>query len=87
VERVRRHPGNLLSDELNQPALAKSFTSQALVQVIQKWVDSGSALGFFFTPGLAAEGLPGEQNAKCLTTLKSLQLEITYLGKADVFPP
>ena len=80
-------PGNLISDELDQPPLAKSIATEDLRKVIQKWVDTGARFGFFFAPSAYAESLPGKENTHCSTILKSLQLEITYLGKPDTFPP
>jgi len=79
-------PGNLISDELDQPQLAKGIATQELRQAIQKWVDTGAPLGFFFAPSAYAESLPGKENANCMTVLKSLKLEITYLGKPQSFP-
>lgn len=79
-------PGNLISDELDQPPLAKGIATEDLRKVIQKWVDTGEPFGFFFAPSVYAEGLPGKENTHCSTILKSLQLEITYLGKPETFP-
>ncbi|MFI5326215.1 MAG: hypothetical protein ACHQ7H_08285 [Candidatus Rokuibacteriota bacterium] len=79
-------PGNLLSDELDQPPLAKGIATEDLRKVIQKWVDTGAAFGFFFTPSAYAESLPGKENVHCSTILKSLQLEITYQRKDQTFP-
>lgn len=79
-------PGNLISDELGQPQLAKGIATEELRQVIQKWVDTGAPFGFFFAPSAYAESLPGKDNTVCSTILKSLRLEITYLGKPEFFP-
>ena len=43
-------------------------------------------IGFVFTPSAHAESLPGKDNAVCMTVLKTLRLEITYLGKEELFP-
>lgn len=75
-------PGNLITDELDQPSLANGVSVQ---QVIQKWAQvGGSHFGFFFTA--TDESLPGKENKVCETTLNSLQLEVTYLGKQQTWP-
>lgn len=54
-------PGNLISDELDQPQLAKGIATEELRQVIQKWADTGVPFGFFFAPSVYAESLlPGQ---------------------------
>lgn len=79
-------PGNLISDELDQPQLAKGIATEQLRQVVQNWVDTGAPFGFFFAPSVYAESLPHKENSACTTILKSLRLEITYLGKQELFP-
>lgn len=69
-------PGNLISDELDQPELAKGIATEQL----------GAAFGFFFAPSVYAESLPGKDNTTCATILKTLRLEITYLGEQKTWP-
>lgn len=72
-------PGNLISDEL--PTLPNVLT---ITPVIEKWVQSGVPLGLYFVS--TDESLNKKENKRCQTTLASLELEITYRGKQEVFP-
>lgn len=76
-------PGNLITDQLDQPSVA---TSILITQVVQKWVAAGgNQFGLFFTA--TDESMSNEkENNFCETTLNSLQLEVTYLGKEETFP-
>jgi hypothetical protein len=69
-------PGNLITDELDQPQVAKSIF---VTEVVQKWAKAGwNKFGFFFTA--TNESMSNKNNKGCETTLNSLQLEVTYLG-------
>lgn len=69
-------PGNLITDELDQPQLAKSIF---ITEIVQKWLKAGwNQFGLFFTA--TDESMSNKNNKACKTILNSLQLEMTYLG-------
>lgn len=75
-------PGNLITDELDQPQPAKSIF---ISEVVKKWAKAGGAqFGLFFTA--TKEALNYKNNSSCETALNSLLLEVTYLGKQEKWP-
>ncbi len=79
-------PGNLISDELDQPALAKGIATEQLRQVVQKWADTGAAFGFFFAPSVYAESLPGKENSHLLDDPQDPAARDHLPGEQKTFP-
>jgi hypothetical protein len=76
-------PGNLITDELQDPSHANSFP---VTSTVAKWVQSGSPpLGFYFVG--TDESTDKQENKRCQTTLDSMELHVTFLGAKNSWWP